>query len=904
MQIASILLPGSFGKQVVLHFSYAFIVFLIFSTAVVAENLVEQRWREQNIALSALEQSTAKTAVAQQAIDQIYVELREFSMRLAESDNAYLAVLDRYYDVLAALEEQSKLRVLAKASPIFLIATRNELLNRRDAWMNAGVTGEALQNAHRDYTEAVHAVTEARVERNRSIRDEIDPEIQRLKSLRADIIRELDGLSQVEYDPYLTTKWFNAAQDLFEAEQQQFADTRALDESYTAFMATLGDASPPFLQSVKVTSGDQFFYDFSWIRQGYEDDVAASIEYAQQRDTIADNLPNYTEILKSISLERESAHSDRHFLAIQMRAMSTDLERLGEDHYLLERNQILATMFAEMGIAVTEAVLTGGVATAIRRGEEIAERKLLEATLGNKQIVGDIEEYAAGRVSERLVRAVDDAGRAQFDRLVTTLNTQRAAFVAFEVEETVLRRLRAQDHHFGSLAEASQNMLPETVNKLVREVSSTVETRASRLFPELDFDSFEFERLTRQSLKDEEEILIGRATALAGKSPDLFEAYSAGDQRVLVHNPHTTDVREIFEGQAVEWAISAGIDAGFEAKNLMANPADLSGIRSVGRQAVIGMAFSAVEGLAKTYISQLYEGQIIEIEAKYWTTFMQLAAMQQYYYHLTIEDGELAETEKWYRDAVNKMNAYLSEIGLPRRTGGEIPVAQEISSDIDSVTVELKFSTPLSVVPIVSIGDTKLTVSGEGQNWRANVAITNSLRDTRSVGLTVEIGDVGPSQYDAFDTDPTTIAYFPVRLSNWVGYEKGADTRHILLFEEPNDNNGLLTRFGHLELVAATFPAFVTVNGDKEDLVLRTEGQGNFPLTAKLEAVTCPAEIDCQYQELQIETPNTDGVYVWPGALFCFGSIPDSWRFDFQVFLVDSTGRQTKPRPVTPTCRN
>ena len=774
----------------------AFFSFLL-SVPVSAENLVELRWREQNEALIALEQSVARTAQAQEGLVHVYADLANASLQLDESNSDYIVVLDRYYAVLVALEEQYKQRLLAQALPEFLISTRDELRNRRDAWINAQSAGnkpfrEALQLAQRDYSTAFRDVTEAIENGNRTIAEVIDPEIQRLQARKQELILELADLAHVEYDADMTGKWFNAAQNLFAAELVQTENTRSLDDSYKAFITALGDASPPFLQSVKVTAGDQIFYDFSWIREGYEDDVTASIEYARQRDQIADDLPNYTDILRSISVERELMHLDRWHLAINMHSLSAKLVELGDEHYYLERNQILATMFAEMGIAVAEAVLTGGIATAVRRAEEVAERRLLEATIGNKHLVEDVEDFAVGEVSERLRRAVADSGQEQFERVVETLQNQRAAYVAFEVEEMVLGRLRSQNLHFDSLAEASQNVLPERVNRLVREATPAVESRANRLFPEMEFYELQGDLLERRVTAAQREIFTQENAAEVGleaskttaaKHLDLYGAYLDDQQRALVHNPNTTDVGEIFKGQAIEWGVGVGIDAGIEVRQIISSGANYTGLQGVGRQAVIGAAFSITEASVKTFISNHYEGKIIETEAEYWSTFAQLAAMQQYYYHMTVQDEELAQSENWYRDAVNKMNVYLSEIGLPRRPGGGISSPQEIPAEFDVAVVELSFSTPLTTPPIVYIGNKALQVTGDGRFWRTTIEILPIYRDSGFATMSVEAGP-GNQVYMDIDARPETIAYMVYDQPDWIGYDRGSDTRHILTFQE------------------------------------------------------------------------------------------------------------------------
>jgi len=783
-------------------FALSLLAVLGLPTSALAGNELEQRWQERHDATTAHTSAAAKTATARSELAAIDQHLRTAANRLAKDNETYLDVTRRYYAVLGELEEKYAERLEAEAVPELLSAQRRELRRQYDilAEYRNYVDDSFFKELETNLRNTIKQIAESRQTGRKRITDEIDPAIKRLQEKKSELIRELDRLSRVDYDSSLTTRWFNAAQDLYEAEQSQLDAANSAEDRTSAFITTLAEASPPFLQRVRVIADNQKFYDFSWIREGYDDDVTASIEYARQRDQLAEALPSYIQILKTIKLERSELHLDRWQLAMQMHALSTHLTNAAENYRSAQFNKVAVLAITEIAITLAEVAATGGVATALRRGEELTQKAVQAATRNTDPLLSIVKKHAPGHVRLRLRTTLDSAAQRQFDELFEATNRQRQKFIKREIEKEVLPILlqRGEGLH-KTLAEASAKVPSSKLDPIVQQVSRNVEYRANQLFPEPDYRRFvpadEIADHALQSVLQKAESEATNAINLRGpvelgaiiaKQPDLYATYIPDhNNNPLSPSTEPTDVGEIFSDKAVEWAVGTGINGATELGRRSWSSAETiakhSKVGSFGRQASMGAVFSAVDGSAKAIISTYYDNKISENHKEFWGIYAQLTAMHQYYYKMLKADEELVPMERDYRNGIMRTRAYLDEIGLPRHPGGEIQQPQIIPPNTTSVTIELDFSTPLTVPPIVHLGEDTLEVEGSGRQWHTTVEISQALRQTGKVQLSVAAGEDNQT-YNNLDTDPQTIAYIPVDNEEWIGYERGADTMHNLIF--------------------------------------------------------------------------------------------------------------------------
>lgn len=773
-------------------------VLIISANLAAAGNEVEQAWDAQHRAIAALEKSNIRADETAIALDRLYAEFAR-AIELSEQRNQkYHLLTDAYDAVLRELEAQKILRLKARAIPDFMTVHRDDLEHHRDALMaalsyNSTRFNEELIEAHRQLREITEEISHLRKSGRLQIENEINPEIARLEQERKTFETRLLDEATLEDVPDLTSLWFNAAQDRYEAEERQAQDQENLAKASATYVNVLREAPPPFLQRVSINSDDNVFYDFTWLRDGYDDDATASVDYARQRQEIADQLPNYTGILESIIRQRSIARSDRFSVAIQKKTMADQLVALGENHYFLKRNKIIANAVVELAVASVEFAITGGAATAVRVAEQKIQDQLTETAAKGIKVVGVPEKYAAGALSNRMNGLLAEVGRREYLQATHLLNTKRSRFIAFEMEELALRELRKAGNRFDTLEEAYRNMPRAFIEDILQQIGPDIERRAILAYPAIDASRYEVSRkLASQINVDTRAIAVSEVTSDAlitalGKSQDAYDAYSGNGTSPFLSNRPTSG-SEIIEGQAIEWAIANGIESGIELKQIISSGGGIGELRPLARGVVVSAAFSTIEGSLKTIVSNSYDIDISETELQYWTLYAQISALEKYYYELTLQDQEQAEIEDFYRRATTQMNTYLAEIGLPRRPSGEKPEAEPILTEVGTVSIHLTFSTPLASAPLVHLGDELLNVNGEGRFWFASLSVTDAMRAGGSAKLSVELSpeNAGYAGYIALDSQPQTIAHVPWDQKDWVGYERGTDSRHNVRFAPAN----------------------------------------------------------------------------------------------------------------------
>lgn len=760
-----------------------------------ARNEAEQSWLDRRDAGAAYSAAAAETATARSGLTAIDRNFEVAAANLANENETYLEAMDRYYDLLRQMEVQYVLRIQAEAIPEALSAERRELKRQYDILINYRnyVTDAFFKEIEDGLKAKVREIAEMKRSGRRRIENEIKPEIERLRTQRAEAFREILRLSNVNYDRSLTTRWFDAAQTLYEAERLQAEAKNEAEVKAAAFITTLAEASPPFLQAVRLTAGAESYYDFAWIREGYEDDVTASIEYSRQRAQIAENLPNYERVHAEVKNERKQLSLRRWGLAKQMHRLSSELAGAAEDYGDAQRNKVIAVAVADMAVSVAEVAFTGGVATAVRKAEELAEQATLVAIRRGNRFRSEAERYVSRNVRARLHDAFEGVGVEQYRKLAELVSARRGLFIlARNSEEMLVAVRRRYGDRFSSVSEAWASIPPSAAEDIVMEVSRELEQRANIIFPSVNRNDFIKDFMPPQELRDRIRRFLTdfpvdgiESGGVLRETTAIYAAYAGSGSQGLVPDADPTDVADIFGGKAVEWVIGTGIDGSVQllrhSLSVPAVRAQVSQIGAFGRQMRMSAVFSAIGASAKILVSHYYEGQIHEAHAQFWGMYAQLTAMHQYYYEMLKADEELAPVERSYRTWAARGRAYLAEIGLARRAGGDMPEPQSVPPEATTVTIALDFSTPLTVAPIVQLGSDALDVEGDGSHWRATYKVPLLVRKLGWAQLSVTTGRSNQTYAD-LDSKPKTIAYVPFDKEKWIGYDRGADTKHKLHF--------------------------------------------------------------------------------------------------------------------------
>ncbi len=890
----------------ILHCVCIFLMLIMQTPAVYAEpseNEVYRLWRHQKDALLNVKRLGAETEAAWDSLLVIFEAFEKMRPRLEQENIEYLSVTKEYHDILAELEKQFEKRLLATTLPDILRARRDLLQNRWDLWVNYPSARtipykEVIYVIRNDLNTIKREISNSIALGEAEIANVIDPEIARLQLRKQELTSQLEALSQVSISMDFTEAWFNAAQDLSQADQRQIIAEEQFDESFAAYLGLMAKAPPPYLQHVTVKSGKEIFYDFAWVREGYRDELTASIAYARDRLYIAENLVRFENILRSATLERRSQDIDRYHIANQIYRLTLELNKLGRNSRVLEYSQIAAIAVTEALSTFVQAYLAGGANAAKARAAAVLERRLGATAGANRRLMSDLSEYQYGPVRARFADAVDQSVVEQFDIFAANYFKQRTRYVAAQTDSAILSELQSRGFRYTSIDAAQRSPAGQFIPAIRSRVTPGVEEVADNLFPTLSEDRYILGHYTGKVGQKTGEffgILGGVIVSGTPKVPAYITA--SGIPRDLGPTAHTDQTDEIIQGQYGEWAIGTGINAIFEVKDMISNPMTAGGLSAVGRQGLIDAVFAFAEGAVKIKLNSYFDDEINETQQKFWEIYLELSQVQIRYQLAVLASQDYRNVENWYRNATNKMKAYLSEIGLPRRAGGDLPEAQLIPSDIESITIELKFPTPLSIAPIVSIGDTRVSVSGEGQNWQVNVTITDAIREAGSAGLTVGIGNGGSSHYDSLDEDPTTIAYIPVRQSEWSGYEEGADKRHKLKFEKKPDVPISFTG----KILSLSYPQTFISGGARAAISITVTGEFAFPVTATLSPRSCTSGFTCGTEVRTFDEVSDSSTLYMADALWCNGA-SSNWLLDYQVQIEDANSQKSNAMLLRSTC--
>lgn len=721
--------------------------------------------------------------------------LKKASADLVAQNETYYAAMDRYHSLLRQLESRYAERLVASSAPDVLSAERRELQRQWDALLpyRKYVDDKFFNELDSNLRRATRAIAKAREDGRTRIARVIDPAIDRLQRLRDQAFREMDGVLEISFDRSLTAKWFDAALAYNAADKAYDEAVETLDNAYLKYIEILHNAPPAILQKVSVTANGQQLYDFAWVRDGYVDDTQASVSYARDKEALENAFPSYERVLRSVVLERAEGNIFRLDLAQRMHALSDDLMQNAEDYRDAVFDKEVALAVAEIALVVTEAALTGGTATAARKASELAEKVIETGGSKSRKILGNTRHMAPSAMGRRLEDALEAPARARLKKLAAEAIEKRKTYVAERIDaEALIRINRNLRRTFKTIEEAERGAPELFYNAYRREVREFLEKQANDLFPDpnpADFletgDARRWlgERMRREA-SSAHDIEPG---GVAGKIPDMYAAVGRQQDGALEPLVKRTEASEIFQGEALEWAIGAGVDGAAELtrtileKRGVIQPSRLTSL-SWSQGATVSAAFSIVEASAKTIISSHYENEASEAITKFWSVYAQISAIYSVYATALAEDKELYDIEMEMRRGLLRIVTVSRELGLPRHASGERMEALPITDEMKSVNIHLTFSTPLSAAPEVRLGGEAVSATGSGRDWKIVFTPTDRMRGSETQTLSVSVSP-DSTPFDSLDTDPKTIARIPLYRAQWEGFEKGADTNHRLRFQ-------------------------------------------------------------------------------------------------------------------------
>lgn len=625
-------------------------------------------------------------------------------------------------------------------------------------------------------------LAEVRAERRRRIEQEIEPQIAALETQLENWWEEL--LSQPpQIAPAqgedLLEQWTGAALTQYEAQRREQEALATLEERTIAYYEVLGQASPPILQELVVQADGRTVYDLAWVREpedateANQADSQVSIDYARKREQLARMLESAESSLARIRLQRNEGSLARLERAQRMHEMAADLAQAAEDYGDALEAAELAKLGVEIGVALTETALTGGASTLARKGEEIAQRvaqRRLDGLWRN-----DLVPH--GRSAEVFEDAVLDflERRGQsFDSLAEAVEELERRNLLNAANQAVMRLNRRALEHPGILPDTSLKHFvpPHDIRK------------ASGKLAELRRDAW-LKALAAQGVQSaalKEPVQAGKGI-LAGNGIPVSMGSETDGPFMPVSRPD--DVATQLGEKSMEWAVGAGVDAVDE---LLASRAAGAAFDTAefGRQAGTSALFSVIEQSLKSIVESHFSEQANAAHIRFSTLYAKLAAMYRLYYESLQEDRRLAAYEQKEQRFISRTQAYLSGVGMPRRAVHEREPAP-IPASAEAVTISMKFSAPLTVPPQLSLAGEALPARGAGRYWKVTFTPTNAQRESGPAALQVSAGP-GNAPYPLLDADPGTIAWKPLRKDEWQGWEKGADRRHTLAFENHWDD--------------------------------------------------------------------------------------------------------------------
>ena len=742
-----------------------------YDAAVAAEKATVLEIRRELETLAAAEDAVARVARQAMAsaerdvgkLDAIEARIGEkFDERLAVSvDVAKLqteaALLRKWFDEITAG---------TTAIPVALRMAGIQLteLARVGAINRPGRTSFSTAHELRRYLADVKRRLTRATEKQSANKARLDREIEALKKqLEAALA---DTASGVETSEEAMKAMLGAAKRVADKRMALLKRRRELLDRHGALMRVASTYTPPILQEVRISAGNQLVYSAQWITDGKLEEVR---KVDQLIKAVNAKIRDVSKDIYEMESERRATNAARLKKAVEMHRLARVLEAYANEYRTVIIGEADAKALVDVCVAVVSFCATGGAATLAQAGNRMVA-ELEKKAVDPRGLVRALPPGTPDRVYRLLMRHLGETAEAPLKRMSSQ------AFRAQMIREYVNAAEVAARAEGRNIARATAAARREAQQALA-QMQATLRAREQG-YAKLIAEAKEAAGRARPRMGLKSTGRIGRAAffkATAGDGwlqPRDLDAETlkviGGD--VLAGGMSTVGGMYLNQRLATpDLSRWTSLKESFKPKNFKSN------LRGQG----LGMLITAAGTGVKVYITREFGAQANRAITEFWVRYAELAVKQAAYVKEVAYDRKVYETLHDARRQQALLENDLVTLRKPRTLKRDTP--RYIWDPGSEVVVRLVFSNFVPKAPVVTLGPVPMTLRAEGDPRTARVWIAKApakkLRPGRAK-LKVALAP-GTKPWDSLDADPSKRAFLfiPV-ISSWRDWEKGTDENH------------------------------------------------------------------------------------------------------------------------------